>query len=130
MKSTVDELALKAFSLATQNNDDSALINLLTTKEKIILGRRLLIAEAIKAGKTRMEINERIRISPNTFAQINRWLISEQKIYTSATTTRHISRKHVSRRQRVELFSYKDMKQRYPGQFLLFALVEELWKHH
>jgi uncharacterized protein YerC len=127
MKSNVAELAFKAFSVASENNDDSILIKLLTTKEKISLGRRLLIAEAIKAGKTRMEINERISISPNTFTQVKRWIDSEQKIYTSAKTNHEVSRKHLSRHKQVEKFSYQDMKRRYPAHFLLFAIVEELW---
>ncbi len=128
MKSIVDELALKAFLLATENASDFIVVNLLTNKEKIALGRRLIIAEAIKAGKTRMEINERISISPNTFTQIKRWIDSDQKIYTSAKTVRDISRKHAQRRQRVENFSYEDMKRRYPAHHLLFSIVEELWK--
>ncbi len=127
MKCKVNELALEAFSVTSKNIADSLLIRLLTNKEKIALGRRLIIAEAIKAGKTRMEINERISISPNTFTQIKRWLESEQKIYTSAKTVQDTSRKHLPRHQQVEAFSYKDMKRRYPGHFLLFSIVEELW---
>jgi len=68
MKKTVNNLALEAFSIAIQASTDTVLVRLLTHKEKVALGRRLLIAEAIKSGKTRMEINERIRVSPNTFA--------------------------------------------------------------
>lgn len=128
MKSTVDEFALKALSLATEDTADSILIKLLTNKEKIALGRRLIIAEAIKAGKTRMEINEQISISPNTFTQIKRWIDSDQKTYTSVKTVHKVSRKHLSRRQEVKTFSYEDMKRRYPGHYLLFSLVEEIWK--
>lgn len=128
MKSTIDDLALKAFSAATKDTADSILTKLHTNKEKIALGRRLIIAEAIKAGKTRMEINERISISPNTFTQIKRWIDSEQKIYTSAKTVSDVSRKHLSRHKRVETFSYEDMKRRYPAHYLLLSIVEELWK--
>lgn len=128
MKSVVDEFALKAFSLATQDTADCVLVKLLTNKEKIALGRRLIIVEAIKAGKTRMEINERIGISPNTFAQIRRWINSNQSVYTSTKTASEVSQKHVSHRQRIEAFSYEDMKRRYPAHHLLFSIVEELWK--
>ncbi len=128
MKSNLDKLALQAFSLATESTSDSIIIKLLTPKEKVALGRRLIIAEAIKAGKTRMEINERISISPNTFTQIKRWIDSDQKIYSPASTDGDASRKHAPRRQRVENFSYEDMKRRYPAENLLFTIVEELWK--
>jgi len=128
MKSTVNDLALKAFNVATENAPDSILTQLLTSKEKLAIGRRLIIAEAIKAGKTRMEINNKISISPNTFTQIKHWIDSDQKIYSSARATERISRKHIHRHQRVENFSYEDHKKRYPGHHLLFSIVEELWK--
>lgn len=128
MKNVVDKLALKAFLLGAESTSDSIIVKLLTDKEKVAIGRRLIIAEAIQAGKTRMEINERISISPNTFTQIKRWIDSDQTIYSSAKTVRDGSKKHVSRRQRVESFSYQDMKRRYPAHHLLFSIVEELWK--
>jgi uncharacterized protein YerC len=128
MKRSADDVALKAFRIAVKSSGDHMLTQLLTDKEKIVLGRRLLIAEAIRAGKTRMEINTQIRVSPNTFAQINRWLETEQKDYVPATS-KQSSRKHMSRyKQRIEPFSYEDLKRRYPMHFLLFNLVEELWK--
>jgi len=123
---SIDTIALEAFTIVEQQQNNSILTTLLTTKEKVVLGRRLLIAQAIMAGKTRMEINELIRISPNTFAQINRWLKSEKQTYTSALHPSKRRRKHLP--QRAEPFSYEDMKRRYPAHFLLFTLVEELWK--
>jgi uncharacterized protein YerC len=128
MKSTVDELALKAFRAVTENTPDSILVQLLTSKEKIALGRRLIIAEAIKAGKTRMEINERISISPNTFTQIKRWIDSDQKAYSGAKTVRDASLKNISRHPRADPFTHADMKRRYGAHYLLFSIVEELWK--
>lgn len=128
MKSDIDDLALKAFSLAAKDIDDSILVKILTPKEKIAFGRRLIIAEAIRAGKTRMEINNHIRLSPNTFTQLKRWIDSDQKIYNPTKTVRDVSKKHSPRYQRIQPFSYEDMKRRYPLHFLLFTIVEELWK--
>jgi uncharacterized protein YerC len=128
MKSKVDDLALKAFSVMTEDITNSLPIRLLTDKEKVTLGRRLIIAEAIRAGKTRVEINERISISPNTFTQIKRWIDSEQKTYTSAKTDENKNKENTPRRQNIKVLSYEDMKRRYPAHFLLFSIVEEIWK--
>ncbi|MAZ30241.1 hypothetical protein CL655_03070 [bacterium] len=127
MRKDIDEIALAAFNLAVKA-DDSTIIRLLTKREKIAIGRRLIIAQAILAGKTRAEINERIKISPNTFAQINRWLETEFGDYCSAykTAVDQRSKRHVSKH--IRPFSYEHLKKKYPAQFFIFSVVEELWK--
>lgn len=83
MKKDIDELALQAFEIATANEVET-IVRLLTEREKIALGRRILIAQAILSGKTRFEINDRLQVSPNTFAQMNRWLENEFSEYVSS----------------------------------------------
>lgn len=59
-----------------------------------------------------------MQISPNTFTQVKHWLDTELGEYASAysLTTPHESEHPVAP------FSYKDMKQRYPGAlFAVFA---------
>jgi DNA-binding CsgD family transcriptional regulator len=119
----IDQLANQAYTQALANNSNQ-LATLLTHKEKIVLGRRILIAQAIVAGKTRSEVMALMQISPNTFSQIKQWLQSELAEYTSAYNTTNTS--HTN--QPVQTFSYEYMKQRYPGHFLLFSLTEELFK--
>ena len=128
MKRGVNEIALEAFAVATNNSKSETITRLLTEREKIAIGRRLLIAQAILAGKTRFEINQQIGVSPNTFAQINRWLEDEFGEYASAhrTNSRQVSKKHVSKH--VRPFSYAHLKRNYPAHFLLFSLVEKLWE--
>jgi len=125
----INQLAHQAYAQAITNNNQQ-LASLLTRKEKIILGRRILIAQAIIAGKTRSEITALMQISPNTFAQVKHWLEDELREYSSAhhlpadtTTTPEVKSK-----QPAQAFSYQHMKQRYPGHFLLFSLTEELFK--
>lgn len=121
----VDALAFEAFESATKISSNQKLTTLLTKKEKILIGRRLLIARAIVAGKTRMEVQAKISVSPNTFTQIRRWVDSEFSDYqpaeqkTKATTTR---------RERVKPFSLAHLEQKYPAHFLLFTLSKELFK--
>jgi uncharacterized protein YerC len=125
MKKDTDSIALEAFDLARNNRQTEMILSLLTTKERITIGRRLLVAQKILEGKTRFEINNEIQISPNTFAQINRWLETELTDYTSAHTKPLQSKRNVSKY--IKPFSYDHMKKRYPAHFLLFSLIEKLW---
>lgn len=126
MKKDTDALALKVFDMAVENTQHSVIIQLLTTKEKITIGRRLLIAQAILSGKTRFEINEEIGVSPNTFAQINRWIESELGEYKSAYLSQQVSHKHSSKH--VKPFTYEHLKKKFPAHFLLFTLIKNLNK--
>lgn len=128
MKKNIGELAQETFDLARNKKQEDTLLELLTPKEKIMIGRRLLIAQKILKGQTRYEINEHIKISPNTFAQINRWLENSFDEYASAykKPIQHIDKRYTSRR--TKSFSYQDLKQKYPAHFLLFSAIEEMWK--
>lgn len=119
-----DALALEAFNLATKDCSNVIILSLLTPKEKIMLGRRLLLAQGIIAGKTRFELNNLIRVSPNTFAQINRWLESELGTYTPAQEAKKTDKRSTSRY--VRPFSYEHLKKKYPMHFLLFSMIEKL----
>lgn len=123
----IDKLALKALSeFSKMGNSKTSLHNLLTPKEKIQIGRRILIAQAILAGKTRYEINNHLSVSPNTFSQIRRWLESELQEYSSAHQKTAPSK--LQKKQTRKAFSYEHMRNAYPAHFLLFSLVEELFK--
>jgi len=119
----IDQLASRAYTQAVENNSQQ-LATLLTRKEKVVLGRRVLIAQAIAAGKTRSEVMALMQVSPNTFTRIKHWLESELSEYASA----HDTNNPTSSTQPTSPFSYEQMKQRYPGHFLLFSLTEELFK--
>ncbi len=126
----VDKLAMRAFKEATSVKPDAqSITNLLTEKEQIKIGRRILIAQAILAGKTRYEVNEHIQVSPNTFAQVRRWLEKEMTQYRSAQTlkkTKYPKRNNKSKY--IQPLTYEHLKRSYPAHFLLFSIIEELWK--
>lgn len=125
-KISVGTLAMEAFTCTMLgDNEASKLARLLTKTEKIKIGRRLLIARAILTGKTRMEVNEKLQVSPNTFAQIRRWVESEFTEYTPST---NVNKKTNSNRKHYTPFSFEHLRKRYPGHFLLFTLSKELFK--
>lgn len=128
-RNEVDALALRAFSAAVDSEKQQTPLqigNLLTEREKVTIGRRLLIAHAILDGKTRYEISHHIHVSPNTFAQIRKWLDSEFTSYSSAYKEQPAS--NAQTKEYPQRFSYAHLKKNYPAHFLLFSLVEELFK--
>jgi hypothetical protein len=124
-KEKIDALALEAFSLAVTHAGEQKLTALLTKKEKVLIGRRLLIAHAIIAGKTRMEVQAHMSVSPNTFTQIRRWVDSEFSVYYPANQAVGPTRQ---RRHKTQPFSLAHLEQKYPAHFLLFTLSKKLFK--
>jgi hypothetical protein len=126
MSKHIDAIALQIFEKSIKSNAESLVFTLLTNKEKITIGRRIIIAQGIIEGKTRFEINEYLKVSPNTFAQINRWLESELTEYDSAYQKPTSSRKEKSRY--AQPFSYGHLKRNFPMHFILFTHAEKLLK--
>lgn len=124
-KIEAEALALQAFSeVVGKQNSITSLDSLLTRSEQITIGRRLLIAHGIIAGKTRAELTERLCVSPNTFAQVRRWVESEFSNYDSAHKRQPETR---GDNHWVPPYSYEHFKRVYPGHFLLFSLAEKLF---
>lgn len=109
--------------------------NLLTKDEQLIVGRRILIAQMILAGKTRADICAEIGISPNTFALTRTWVQQQITNYDSARKTyekkqaeRAKSRQKKKRNAYRDPLSFDGLRDRYPGHFLLFNIAAELFK--
>jgi Trp operon repressor len=131
-KKTIDELAQEAYQGVLATNNNKTLDQLITKSEKIQIGRRVMIAQAIMLGKTRMEINEKMKVSPNTFAQIRQWIESEFADYTPAHQPKDKAKnKSTATKRRHNTpgapFSYQVMSQRYPGHFLLISEIKKLF---
>ena len=121
---------MRAYKEASSaESETQSVTSLLTQKEQVKIGRRILIAQAILAGKTRYEVNEHIQVSPNTFAQVRRWLEKEMTQYTSAQTLKKTKYPNKNNKSKyTQPLTYERLKRSYPAHFLLFSIVEELWK--
>lgn len=126
MEKDIEKIALEVFQTTIPNDQDNVISSLLTKHEKVTVGRRIIIAQGILAGKTRFEINEYIKVSPNTFTQINRWLESELGDYHSAHKQLKRSREFTSKR--IVPFSFEHLKRNFPMHFILFTTTEKLLK--
>lgn len=126
--SLITDLALAAYAQAAGQSHTNSLNQLLTQSEKVTIGRRVLIAQAIVAGKTRMEINEKIGVSPNTFANIRQWIESEfveyHSTYKTCAEPTEQERRHSTPGSP---FSFDEMARRYPGHFLILSSIKKLF---
>ena len=126
-----DALALRVYEeINTSPTSRQSIGDVLTKSEKITVGRRLLIAQAILNGKTRRDVQHELGVSPNTFAQVNRWLENEFTQYSAFTVTSKISTSYKLRKRSryVQPFSYEHLKRSYPAHFALFTIAETIWK--
>jgi len=60
--------------LRTPRAINDFLKDLLNRQERIMLIRRLLIAERLLEGKTYQEIQHKLHVGPSTIARVDRWL--------------------------------------------------------
>ncbi len=127
---TAVRASLEAAVVRLNNDADLVINNLLTDTERITIGRRLLIANLILSGYTRMEINERLNVSPNMYAKIKRWIAEELPNFESATKVERsrIKTKNKVEKPYIDPFSFAALQKKYPMHYLLFTLSKELIK--
>lgn len=116
------------------NNPVTAFINeLLTESERITIGRRILIAQMILAGRTQAEVSYKLNVSPNTFSRTRGWLRGQVpnyedslKAYEEGVRERKTKRGQIKQRhqERSVPFTFTHLRKRYPAHFLLFNLTE------
>lgn len=109
--------------------------NVLTEGERIVIGRRLLIAQMTIAGMSQPEISEQLNgVSPNTFGRIYKWLDKEFPGYDEALKQSkkeedaRIDKRRKPRYEHVDSFSLEGLKRRFPLHFLLFNITDQFGK--
>jgi uncharacterized protein YerC len=119
---TLDALYTAAGSLKGRNNMKAFLKELLTPSERLMLGRRILIARYLLSGYTHAEIGAYLEVGPNTIVKVERWLHAQMPGYRAAI--KGLEKEFKKRSDRREIaanpFSLKALKKKYPLHFLLF----------
>ncbi len=128
-----DKLINDALSAAAGQFKGEAAVNsfiqqVLTEKERLAVGRRIVIARLILTGATYYEVNEILQISPNTFRNIRQWISKELPSYRDVKDKQKKpkSKKSSGSRNRVSPLSFTDLKSRYPMHFLLFSIADNI----
>ena len=98
--------------------------DLLTESERIMLGRRIIIARRLLAGASQRDIEHELRVGRDTVQRVQRWLLDQLPGYEQAV--RELERELSERQRRYEdkkLYATSTLyrlKKKYPLHFLLF----------
>lgn len=93
--------------------------DLLSESERIMLGRRLIIARRILNGAGYEEIQAELKVGKTTIAKVHRWLTDQMPGYEQALKgMEHEYKKRSVRAESKALFT--NFRRKYPLHFLLF----------
>ncbi len=119
---TLDALYTAASSAKGREAMKRFLKDLLSESERIMLGRRILVARAILSGQTYDDIVEEYKVGKDTVYRIARWLDDQLPGYEEAVANiekEFAKRKdYASRPTMNQPLAY--LKKKYPLHFLLF----------
>ena len=94
--------------------------DLLTESERIMLGRRIMIARRLIAGASYDAIETDLRVGRDTVWRVQRWLIDQLPGFENAITELE---KELEKRQFKKKYAQSALfrlKKKYPGHFLFF----------
>ena len=128
---SLDALYTSISSLKTRDDIKSFLRDLLTEGERIMIGRRILIAQRLLNDEPYDQIMKEMKVGPDTITRVDRWLSDQNKGYEKAVQELE---KTIKSRRKSEFRDYypsgpfANLKRRYPAYFLLNSIVEALNK--
>lgn len=118
---TLDALYTAASAVRGRDAVKLFLRDLLTPSERIMLGRRIIIARLLMQGATHDEIGERMRVSSATVSRVQRWLKDQLSGFEQAIEGME---QEFKKRDEKKLYATNAMyrlKKKYPLHFLLFS---------
>ncbi len=119
---TLDYLYTAAGSISGRDGMKRFLKNLLTTSERVMLGRRIWIARLLLSGVSEAEVARELQASPSTIYRVKSWLEDQMPGYEDAIRglEKEMDRRAIRREIKDDPFSYPALKKKYPLHFLLF----------
>lgn len=131
----LDTLYTAVAGLSSREEIKSFLRDLLTESERIMLGRRILIAQMLLQDKSYDEIIRVLRVGIDTISRVHRWLHDESNGYKKAVKElEKVWGKRLAKMSNREAdpgydrFSFRGLKRRYPLHFFLFNLLDKISK--
>ena len=122
---TLDALYTAVNTLRGREAVKLFLRDLLTESERVMLGRRILIARMLLSGRSVLDIAKELRVGTDTVYRIERWLNDQfpgfEKVIQEME--REMERRKAAHRNP---FGLSVMKRKYPMHFLLFNIADEL----
>jgi uncharacterized protein YerC len=119
---TLDTLYTAASAVRGRNAVKRFLRDLLTPSERIMLGRRIMIARLLLAGENEAGVGRRLGVGPNTVYRVAKWLDDQLPGYEEAVAglEKELVAREAKRRASIDPFSFAALKRKYPLHFLLF----------
>jgi|SRR3989344_358954 len=117
---TLDALYTAASSVQGRDSVKLFLRDLLTQSERIMLGRRIIIAQKLLSGASYTDITQSLGVGHDTIYRIQHWLSDQMPGYEQAIAGME---KEFGRRQEKKLYAESALyrlKKKYPLHFLLF----------
>jgi len=94
--------------------------DLLTESERIMLGRRIIIARLLIGGESQRDIEAQLKVGRDTIGRVQRWL--EDQLPGFETAVAELEKEFAGRefRRNYSQSAIFRLKKRYPAHFLLF----------
>lgn len=130
---TLDALYTAAGVLKGRQETKDFLKNLLTVSERVMLGRRILIARSLLSGEQYTDIMENMKVGSDTIARVEKWMMERSSGYENAITKMREEMRNRERKvQLAKLYSdhsaaggFARLKKKYPLHFLFFPLPKK-----
>ena len=127
----LDILYTAVSSLNSREEVKKFLRDLLTESERIMMGRRIIIAQRLLEDKSYLEIKRELGVGMDTIIRVHRWL--EDDIDGYEKVVKKLEKVFESRQEKrdkayLDPFSFEGLKKRYPLHFFLFNLFDDLNK--
>lgn len=125
----LDALYTAVESLKSREEIKSFLRDLLTESERIMIGRRIIIAKRLLDNQLYEQIMREMKVGPDTIMRVHRWLEDDNDGYERVVKKLEKvleSREKKRDKAYADPYSFEGLKQRYPLHFLLFNLFDKL----
>jgi uncharacterized protein YerC len=96
--------------------------DLLTESERIMLGRRIVVARRLIAGESYDKIEVDLRVGRDTIWRVQRWLLDQLPGFENAVKELEKEMKDREFRKNYATSALFRLKKKYPAHFLLFPL--------
>lgn len=124
----LDTLYTAMSGLKSREEIKNFLRDLLTESERVMVGRRIIIAQMLLEEKSYDEIIRELKVGKDTIMRVHRWLEDETEGYEKAI--KKLEKVLESRQEKrdkayIDPFSFQGLKKRYPLHFFLFNLFDQ-----
>ena len=115
-------------SLKSREEIKQFLRDLLTESERLMIGRRIVIAQKLLQDHSYNQIMKEMKVGPDTIMRVHRWLEDENDGYEKVIKNleKVLEARQSKRKEFYDPYSFKGLKRKYPLHFLLFNLFDKL----